>query len=630
MWFGAKRGVWGWWSCLGLLVLLAAGLRFCGLDFALPNLARPDEQNVSGFAVTTILQSFADGRPSLDPGFFEYPSLYIYLLLILYSVDYCLGHWTGQFPGLIDYIMLYLSDWSHFHWLARLLTASFGVLTVPLTAFLAKSLTRNRWIALAAAFLLAVTHLHSRDSHFGVTDVPATALVIACLWACLSYQRTRQMGWIYSAAVLAGLAAGMKYPVALVTLSVLLSYWLFPPVLQTMPQRLVTLGLLLLGSIGVFFATSPYIVLNFPKFWQDFSFQQFHMAVGHLLDLGWGWGYHLRFSLFHGLGSFYWLMALLGFLYAGFIVFRKRRLEHACLLAFVLLFYAFVGSTRTVFVRYTLPLIPILAVYAAWIMWKLSRWLLLYLKGAIKLPLRLGSWRVTMLIYPLLVLLVSFQSFSLSYQSSELLSRQDTRTLARDWLLKRLKPNEPVGIGLFLSHLDLPYGFSKYYLSPPEDKSPTLTQYSRRFMQMPEAYYGKMPTLRHEFALSTYRYPRLLRALGIRYVAVAHSPLLLFNPPLFELAALKKHCRLVATFRPEIPGSALPARTAYDQIDAFFLPFATLSGVARPGPTIYIFEVPASIPAAVLSTETPPSANSPLSMQPAQGVYHPTAEELAE
>src|SRR5207249_2579139 len=71
-----------------------------------------------------------------------------------------------------------------------------------------------------------------------------------------------------------------------------------------------------------FLATSPYLLLDYPKAMQDFRALQDSMRVGMtppgMLDPG--WIYHLRFSLLHGLG-----LPLLAAALAGIVVMAWRR-----------------------------------------------------------------------------------------------------------------------------------------------------------------------------------------------------------------------------------------------------------------------------------------------------------------
>ena len=104
------------WLLAGIL-LLAAALRFWGLDTGLPNMSRPDEQNISRPVVQTVLQSFFNGHPSLNPEFFIYPSLYMYMLTLAYGVYYLLGHLAGSCNNGADFIRLYfIVHFSYLDW----------------------------------------------------------------------------------------------------------------------------------------------------------------------------------------------------------------------------------------------------------------------------------------------------------------------------------------------------------------------------------------------------------------------------------------------------------------------------------------------------------------------------------
>ena len=95
--------------------------------------------------------------------------------------------------------------------MARVIAAASGTLTIWLVYKLALRLF-DRLTAITAAFFVAAAFLHVRDSHFGVTDVPMTALVVAAMLplATLLGDPSRMKTWMFAGA-LAGLAASTKY-----------------------------------------------------------------------------------------------------------------------------------------------------------------------------------------------------------------------------------------------------------------------------------------------------------------------------------------------------------------------------------------------------------------------------------
>src|SRR4029077_12796453 len=93
----------------------------------------------------------------------------------------------------------------------RVLSAAAGVATIWLVYRLAARFF-DRLTAITAAFFVAISFLHVRDSHFGDADVVMTALIVAAVLALLSAMDdpTDWRRWALGAA-LAGLAASAKY-----------------------------------------------------------------------------------------------------------------------------------------------------------------------------------------------------------------------------------------------------------------------------------------------------------------------------------------------------------------------------------------------------------------------------------
>src|SRR5258708_29945817 len=66
-------------------------------------------------------------------------------------------------------------------------------------------------VAIVAAFFLALSFLHVRDSHFGVTDVAMTALVVLTVLVIARWQESGGSSRAAFAGVVGGLAASTKY-----------------------------------------------------------------------------------------------------------------------------------------------------------------------------------------------------------------------------------------------------------------------------------------------------------------------------------------------------------------------------------------------------------------------------------
>jgi dolichyl-phosphate-mannose--protein O-mannosyl transferase len=168
----------------------------------LPNLhSRPDEIEIVGRAIR-----FFSG--DLNPHFFHYPSLFFYLTAGVFAAYFGLRGLSG---GTLETFLAEAAvDPSPYFLMARGVSATFGVLTI-LIVFLGARKFLNRDAALFAAFFLAISPLHVRDSHFATTDVALTFFALLAGFAVLRIlgrQHWRDFAWAGAAA---GLVTATKY-----------------------------------------------------------------------------------------------------------------------------------------------------------------------------------------------------------------------------------------------------------------------------------------------------------------------------------------------------------------------------------------------------------------------------------
>lgn len=303
-------------SALVALLAGAAALRLVGIRYGLPfgGLLNPDELNV----VPRAWRMTHGG--GADPGWFEWPTLVMYLQAPLQALF--------AEPG-------YLA--------ARLLTAALGVATVAAAWWVGRRAYGLPAAVLAAA-ATAVETTHVAYSRAAVTDVPMTLGVTLALGLALA-------GRLEWAAAAAGLAAGAKYPGALALVAVVAAGW----------GQWRRLGVAAVVSVGAFFVASPFVLLDAGRAWRNLRRVEGYHTTGWLgfehdppgplavVERLWG-----------GFGPFLALAA------AGVaIALWRRRRADVVLLSFALAYFAFVSALHSHFDRYTLPLVPVLGVLAA-------------------------------------------------------------------------------------------------------------------------------------------------------------------------------------------------------------------------------------------------------------------------
>ncbi|MBM4431688.1 MAG: phospholipid carrier-dependent glycosyltransferase [Chloroflexi bacterium] len=265
------------WFDLGVLATLALGLRLWGISFDLPNLYHRDEARY----VSIPLQILKSG--DYNPHFFNYPTLFFYLLAAAYVFLFLFlasrGH-IGHLDGLVlpeevlQRVVGRATMPSQFL-LGRGLVALSGVLTVLVVYWVARRLYSRR-AAWLAALLVSVSPTHVRNSHFIAPDV--TMVLIAMCSFAFAYEvwlNGRRRDYVL-AGLLAGLAASTKYNAYPILIPVALAH-----VWRRHGKSWITLELLLaIGAAGVgFLLGTPYALLDLPAFLNGVAFEIRHYAT---------------------------------------------------------------------------------------------------------------------------------------------------------------------------------------------------------------------------------------------------------------------------------------------------------------------------------------------------------------
>jgi hypothetical protein len=590
------------------VLLLGAGLRLRGLEFGLPQInCRPDET----FLVEAAGRA-ADGE--INPHYFRKPTFFIYQIAAVYRLCFPVLRESPR-----ETVSAAIRERpSSFYLVARGLSSLYGLLTI-LVVFALGRLVASERAGLVAALFLAVAFLHARDSHFGTVDVPfvffATAAVLLCCRlagggrearpALASLQEAPAAStWTIGmgAAILVGLSASTKYTgfTGLVPLG-----WAAVASVRHPSGRLewrkgLRRALLLVAvSIAAFLAGSPFILLDFREFLSTLSFfklsrdsANFGMGLGPS-----GFTFHSSWSLPLALGWAIYLLSIGGLVWA---LARGGARRVVLLVACAAIFLA-IGKDRVLFARYALPLVPLLAVFAAD-----------FLDRAASL---LPSRRLGTTLVALAALLASTEPALRSERTCRLLMTEDTRLAASRWL----DANVPAGSRVLAIHRSgwrpkgngNPQPAAESYdmldgilASLPGDgperalpADPARADGGSGAAEGPTAGGGAAGSARERVAARTLE--ELVARAGADYFVVQTSPLRFYSLDSVTAGRIARMGTLVHSESPwrAGPGSRGPqggqsvAEANYDQQDAFFLPMRQLGSVARPGPEIRIYRL---------------------------------------
>jgi hypothetical protein len=408
----SDRLIWG--SAIGAVLLLAFLLRIWGSRHGLPYAYNADE---NAHFVTRAIGMFGH---DWDPNYYVNPPAYTYLIRLV------LGVWYGGRAGVAD---SFARDPTQIWVIARTLSALCGTFAVWLL-YLAGSRLVDRRVGLLSAGIFAVAFLPVFYSKLALNDVPTLVGVCLGLWGAAGILRNGRLRDYVWAGLGLGLACATKYTGGIVLLPIVAAAGAQFAATGGKAGALRGIGIAALLSLLAFVVANPYSLLDFSAFWDGLTHQSTASgdAAGKLgLTQDSGYAYYL-WSFGWGLGWIPLFFALGG---AVRLFFDERRLLWM-LVPPVILFILFMGSQERYFGRWLLPVFPFVCVLAAY--------------AAVELADALGRFSPALrpTFVAAAVVLLCGQGFVYSLHSGLVTSREDTRNIARQWMVL----NVPAGTNI--------------------------------------------------------------------------------------------------------------------------------------------------------------------------------------
>ncbi|MBD3366640.1 MAG: hypothetical protein GF405_00530 [Candidatus Eisenbacteria bacterium] len=260
-----SRRSWSW--ALVAIMAIAVVLRFWNIDWGLPHPYHPDEGSI-------LVHSLGFGTGDLNPHWFRWPSLLMYVVFALYGFYYVIGRVFGFLGAPVDLVTQFFTDVTPFWLIGRAVSAVAGVVTVGLTWRFGRK-AFGPFAGISAALLLAVVYLHVRDSHYATPDVFTTFLVTASMLSALAAAHSGRGGMLVLSGLFAGLAASAKYPGVLAGAGTVAAAVYLMVTGRRAAGALV--GAILAGAFG-FVAGTPYSVISWSEFTRDVATQFFMVS----------------------------------------------------------------------------------------------------------------------------------------------------------------------------------------------------------------------------------------------------------------------------------------------------------------------------------------------------------------
>jgi 4-amino-4-deoxy-L-arabinose transferase-like glycosyltransferase len=427
-----------------LLLIVVAGLvlRLRHNGYGLPYVYNFDE---SEHFVSRSVNIFGG---NWNPGYYQNPSGYTYLVFIAMKL------WYGVFGAGLPFGSVstqFDADATPIWEFARTLTALIAMAGVLGTFWLAW-----RWwgarVALVTAAMLTFAFLPVVYSRIAVTDVGTFLPVAVAVYGALRAYEDGRLRYYLLAGAGIGFATGFKYTAGLVLLPVVVAavvrFWRDreTPLLKRRDARyLIAAGAMAVLTFGI---TTPFFFVHPAD--AIYQLREQATAAGAIEKLGQaqqgGFSYY-----FHTLGwGFGWAALVAAVIGAG-IELKRDRVRGVMLLIFPVTLILYMSIQTRYFGRWLLMIYPLLALFAGVAVVAVSSWIAERVRP--RHAIALGSVLAAAVTAAILI-----QPVAADVRTSNVLGRDDTRQIARDYLVE----NFPSKLRIVIE----PAVQTDYYLRP--------------------------------------------------------------------------------------------------------------------------------------------------------------------
>ena len=326
-----------------LVLCCAAVLRFSGLDYSVPFHFHIDEQLL---LTSSVDLGESPSRAIEQKYFFNYGALSRVPVAAAVAVARGFGKLNLSSPRQLRALYLF----------ARSFSALCGVLTVVVIWVIGERFV-GPGVGLSSAFLLTFSPLHLRDSHFFTPDIPMTLLIVAALGLTLRAARREDGFSAALAGAAAGFAAATKLNAAAALLPLPFVFLLIRDVRRFLVFCICLIVAFLIGSWPVFLAPGRFLEsLGLLSSWaKGISIRQADLQFVNRTP----WWYWLANLLRYGAGPVFLSLGLVGGLVL--LLKREKRLPSLLILSVGLCYFIIMGASFQKFMRFSLPLHPLLA-----------------------------------------------------------------------------------------------------------------------------------------------------------------------------------------------------------------------------------------------------------------------------
>lgn len=385
---------------LMLIVLFAAFIRVHAIDWDSYNHFHPDER------MLIMVTERIEFPGSLDPDFFNYGSLPVYILaLTMQAVDFIFNTNLDTYDGLLLP--------------GRLISTAMDLGTVFFVFLISLKIFKKNYIALLSSLIYALSFFPIQNSHFFIVDTFFTFFSSVLLFFLLSLKEVKIL-----------LSKNINKKISIYLLSIALSFAMtvtskitaiifLPTVFITFLSAFVKIGNLKLSFVRLFISSMIFAILfvGFSFVFMPYGFLRYEVFLRDILNQvqmnnnpyvfpytlqyvqTTPYIYYLKNIFIWGIGPVHTIFFLAGGLIALFKTYQKftnnfKKLnllkvlesKYFIFLCFYLIYFLVIGNSAVKFMRYMLPIYPFIAIISGFGLYSFLNFInqSLFLKPALK------------------------------------------------------------------------------------------------------------------------------------------------------------------------------------------------------------------------------------------------------
>jgi 4-amino-4-deoxy-L-arabinose transferase-like glycosyltransferase len=427
------------------ILLIAAAFRFNNLYWDQGYHLHPDERaivmSVEKIALPDSFGQFLSVDSPLNPHFFAYGSFPFYLLKV-----------SGLLAGVLFSPLF--AHYGSINLIGRCISALADLFTLLLVFKIASRLFSLR-TGFIAAFLYAISVLPIQLSHFYAVDTLLTLFITATLYQILLFYDNPTVKRALLIGLFFGLAISTKASAAVLLITIVFTvlgkytmHIFYPPhaehhwkdfVLTSGVRVLQILAIIIATGAITFAVCEPYALIDFAEFSSQTAQQSimtkdpyvfpYTLQYAHKIP----YVYEAKNIFLYGFGPLLGFLAFAGLIYTFYRVITAKQQTHLAkeliFLTFFIFYVGVVGKFAVGFMRYMLPIYPLLIVYAA----VFIKWLVTFFPMSARLRYSISAYIIIMLlIWP-----VSF---------AHIYTQNNPRVTATDWINTFIPPGKILAI----------------------------------------------------------------------------------------------------------------------------------------------------------------------------------------